>query len=103
MTEQEYKEKVRKMVEDYCAPGIEKFNNAKMLQDIFNGLIADAKKRLALGDIKNAKFFVDGAKCFRETALSIFMAHPDYDEWRVMAELAPTKDIKLVCEYYSET
>lgn len=102
MTHEEYEEKVRKMVNDYCAPGIEKFKEAETLQFIFNGLIEDAKKQYQVGNVGAADFFANGAKAFRNAALSIFMAHPDYNEMQVLAMLAPSKEIKSMCEQISE-
>lgn len=102
MTEKEYKEKVRKMVYDHCAPGIEKFKKAETLQYIFNGIIEDAKREFSTGNSQRAKFLVDAAKAFRNAALTIFMGHPEYDELKVLSILAPSEDVKLMCEQFSE-
>lgn len=90
------------MVYDHCAPGIEKFKNAESLQNIFNAIIEDAKRELAAGSSQRAKFLVDAAKAFRNAALTIFMAHPEYDEMKVLAILAPSEAIRSMCNHYSK-
>lgn len=90
------------MVYDYCAPGIEKFSESQFLKFIFNGIIDDAKREFATGNTQRAKYLVDAAKAFRKAALTIFMAHPEYDELKVLSKLAPSEEVKLMCEQFSE-
>lgn len=102
MTVQEKEEKVRKIVVDYCTPGIKKFENSQILPAVFEGLKDEARKQLIKGDMMGANYYMGAAKTFRKAALMLFMQHPEYNEIQVLETLAPSKEVKELCRFYSD-
>ncbi len=102
MTVQEKEERVRKIVVNFCTPGIKKFENSQIMPAVFEGLKDEARKQLIKGDMKGANYYMGAAKTFRKAALMLFMQHPEYSETQVLETLAPSKEIKDLCKFYSE-
>lgn len=90
-------QKIYEAVKKQCQPGIDKFNASTLIRDVYNGMMGEAKAMFFTNPTK-AKTWAKAMDCFRNTALLIWMQHPDYDEFQVLEELLPKGDFKKILE-----
>lgn len=94
MNNEEIKKQVFEQLKQCCQSGIKKFNESKLLQDVYEGLTDEANNLHEAGDNKRYEEMLCGAKAFRSAAFLMFIAHPEYDELQVFEALAPSKEVR---------
>lgn len=89
------KEKIYEAVKRRVQPGIDKFNNSVLIRGIYEGMIGDAKKIFPTNR-ERAITWVNAMKAFRDAALWIWMANPDFDEFQVLEKLLPNGELNKI-------